>query len=162
MNYRRAVVPGVVVVVAATAVAFGPLVAGVSLATEPQPALNDDGSLTIDSATLPDEATIEPASYGAANYYLTVPSSSVTFGSVTGQPTLVYTLRIRALGLQRSTTHFLDSSVGPQFEATMTTGTLNDDEFARERFDGELSLAVRNSSGQRTLVQRNVTVRVVE
>jgi len=162
MHYRRAVVPGVVAVVAVTAVAFGPLVAGVSLASESRPTFSQQGSLAIDSASLPAEATIEPADYGAANYYLTVSPATVEFASVEGSPTLVYMLEIEALGLQRGTSHFLDSAVESPFEATIDTGTLTDRSFDRRQYDGRLSLSVRNSSGQHTLAARNVTVRVVE
>jgi len=162
MNRSRAVVSGVVTVIVVTAVVFGPLVPGLSLASEPDAGIGGEGSLTVASATFPETATIEPADYGAANAYLTVPSTSVEFGSLTGTPTLVYRLRIEALGLQRSTSHFLDSSDGPTFEATMATGTLEESALERPQYDGTLSLAVRNGSGQRTAVHRNITVEVVE
>jgi hypothetical protein len=162
MNYRRAVVPGFVAVVAVTAFVFGPLVAGVSLASESPATLSQEGSIQGASASFPAEATIEPADYGAASYYLVVPSATAEFAAVEGTPTLAYTLEIRALGLQRTTTHFLDSSVGSPFEATMSTATLSDQSFERDQYDARLSLAVRNASDQRTLAARNVTVRVVE
>ena len=161
MNVRRVVVPGFVAVVAVTAIVFWPLVAGVSLAEEPNPVFSQEGDIRLDAATFPAEATIEPADYGAANYYLVVPPADVEF-TVEGTPTLVYTLEIEAFGLQRSTTHFLDSSVGSSFEATMATATLTDRSFNRSQSDARLSLAVRNTTGQRTLAQRNISVRVVE
>lgn len=162
MNYRRAVVPGVVAVVAVTAVVFGPLVAGVSLASESETSLSQSGSIRLDSASFPSEATLEPADYGAANYYLVVPSATVEFAAVEGSPTLVYRLEIDAFGFQRSTNHFLDSSVESPFEATMPTTTLTDETFERSEYDARLSLAARNGTGQRTLASRNITVRVVE
>jgi len=160
MNYRRVVVPGVVAVVAVTAVVFGPLVAGVSLANDSQ-TFAQDGTIRLDSASLPSEGTIESADYGAANYYLTVPSTTVEFAAVEGSPTLVYLLQIEALGMQRSTNHFLDSSVTSPFEVTMESATL-DRTFDQSEYDARLSLAVRNESGQYPLAERNITVRVEE
>lgn len=160
MKRRRAVVSGVVAVIAVTAVAFGPLVAGISLASESPVELGASGSLTIASAEFPEKATIEPAGYGAANAYLTVPSTTVEFASLTGNPTLQYTLRIEALGLQRSTSHFLDESHGPTFEATMSTGTLEEGVLNKSQYTGTLSLDVRDDSGPRTVAQQNITIEV--
>lgn len=162
MDYRRAVVPGVVVVIVVTAVVFGPLVSGISLASDDGPVVAGEGTLTIASASFPSTATIEPADYGAANYYLTVPPTTVEFGSIDGNTALVYTIEIEGLGLQRSTAHYLDSSYGPTFEATMSSGTLTDSEFDRSQYPATLSLAARNASDYRVLEERNVTVEVTE
>jgi len=156
------VVSGVVAVIVVTAIVSGPLVSGISVASESDVELGADGSLTIASVTFPETATIEAASYGAANAYLKVPAATVEFGSITGNPTLVYTLRIEALGLQRTTSHFLDSTYGPTFEATMATGTLDESALDQSQYEGTLSLSVRNGTGQRTAAQRNITVEVVE
>lgn len=160
MDSRRAVLSGVIAVIVVTAVLFGPLVSGISLADEEAVAFGADGSLTVASAAFPETATIEPAGYGAANAYLTVPATTVEFGSLRGNPTLVYTLRIEALGLQRSTSHFLDSSHGPTFEATMASATLEESALDQSEYDATLSLNVRNASGIRTATERNITVEV--
>ena len=162
MSGKRVLVPLVVAVVAVTAVAFGPLVAGVSLASEPDVEFGAEGSLTVASVQFPASATIEPAGYGAGNAYLTVPDTTLAFESLSGQPTLVYTLRIEGLGLQRSTAHFLDSSYGPSYEATMSTYTIETDELDQRSYDATLSIAVRNGTTQRTAARRNITVEVTE
>ena len=162
MTYRGVVVPAVVAIIAVTAVAFGPLVAGVSLADEREVTFGNEGTILFESAELPSMATIQQPSYGAANYYLTVPAATVTLGGVSGQPTLVYTVEIPALGYQRSSTYLLDTATGPRFEATMSAGTLTDQSFDRTEYNGTLSLGVRNASSQRTLTQQPITVRVVE
>jgi hypothetical protein len=162
MDSRRVVLSGVIAVIVVTAVVFGPLVSGISLADEDEVDFGADGSLTIASAQFPETATIEPAEYGAANAYLTVPATTVEFESLTGAPTLVYTLRIEALGLQRSTSHFLDDSYGPTFEATMASTTLEENTLDQSEYEATLSLNVRNGSGIRTAAEQNITVEVSE
>lgn len=164
MNRKRVMISLVVTVIVATAVAFGPLIAGVSLAdgSESDVAFGAGGSLTLVSVQFPETATIDSADYGAANAYLRVPPATVEFGSLTGNPTLVYMLRIEGLGLQRSTSHFLDSSYGPTYEATMSTGTIDKSDIDQQSYDATLSLNVRNGSGLRTAAQRNITIEVAK
>ncbi|MDS0281552.1 hypothetical protein [Haloarcula onubensis] len=163
MTHRRAVVPAVVGVVVLTAVAFGPLVSGLSLASETGPDISNGGSLSIDSVEFPHDGTIEPASYGAANAYLTVPPATVRFASIRGNPMLVYKLRVTELGYSVSTTHFLDAADhGPTYEATIDPMTVDDSQFQRRQYAAELSVVVRDSDGRRVAASRNVTVRVVE
>jgi hypothetical protein len=145
-----------------TAVVFGPLVAGVSLASAPEVKISNSGTLTIANVTFPSEATIEPASYGAANHYVSVPPATVQFEELEGTPTLIYTLKIPTLGKQISSAHLLTTDHGPTYDATVATTVLNDSALSQSRYDGELSIAVRNGTGQRTVASKNVTVRVVK
>jgi len=161
MESSRVVVAVVAVVVATTAVS-GPLVAGVSLASDSQPQIGNDGTLTVDSVSLPSAATIERASYGAANYYLLVPPATVEIGSISGTPTLVYGFEIGALNHTRSTSHFLDEQSGPAYEATMPNGVLDSHRIDQQQYDATASIAVREGDDLRTVASRNVTVEVVE
>lgn len=163
MNYGRGVVPAVVGVVVLTAVAFGPLVSGPSLASEPAPAINNEGSLTIQSVEFPATATLGAASYGAANAYLKVPPAMVTFESIRGTPTLIYKLRVGDLGYSVSTTHFLDADKhGPTYEATTDPMSVDESELQNSEYPGELAIVVRDSDGRRVAARQNITVQVVE
>jgi len=163
MNYRRAVVPAVVGVIVLMAVAFGPLVDGLSLASEPAPAISNEGTLTIASVEFPTNVTIGAASYGAANAYLNVPPATVRFESITRTPTLLYNIRIPELGKSVSTAHFLDADQhGPTFDATIEPSSVDESKVQQRQYAAELSLIVRDSDGRRVAARQNVTVQVVE
>lgn len=159
MQRDRAAIVAVCVVVAATAVAFGPLVTALSLG-EPADADaggQDRGSLAVESVVFPERVTIEAASYGAANHYVTVPAATVRIRSLTGAPMLVYRLRIEDLGVQLGTVHFLERVEGQTYQATLEPATLDRDEFDEE-YTGELSVVVIDTSGRRTVANRTVAV----
>jgi len=165
MQRDRAAIVAVCVVVAATAVAFGPLVTALSLG-EPADAdagagSQDRGSLTVESVSFPETATIEAASYGAANHYVTVPAATVQINSLTGAPLLVYRLRIEALGVQLGTVHFLERVEGETYRATMEPATIDREQLDAE-YTGELSVVVIDASGRRTVANQTVTVTTVE
>jgi len=163
MTYRRAVVPAVVGIVVLTAVAFGPLVSGLSLASEPAPAIASEGTLAIESVEFPDNATISEASYGAANAYLSVPPAAVRFESITGNPTLIYKLRINETGQSVSTTHFLRADEhGPTYDATIDPVSVDESQYPNAQYTGELSIIVRDSDGRRVAASQNISVEVVE
>lgn len=157
----RAVVWGVATLVVATVLVSGPLVPGVSVATEPASVDYGEGNATVAETTLPATATIADADYGAANHQLTVPAATVRFGTLTGHPTLAYSVEIPALNYSRTTTHFLDSS-HTRFEATMQSDTLQSSRISDDRYDATVRLVVRDSGGATTVARRNVTVEVVE
>jgi hypothetical protein len=159
MHLGRVTVTAVVVAVVTTAVVFGPLVPGFALAAEPEPVISNSGSLTATDVTLPSSATIESAAYGAANHYVSVPPATVEFDSIRGTSTLIYALSLET-GYKTSTTHFIDESYGPVYEAKLGTGAITLPSEPPDQYAGELSVAVRNESGKRVLERRNVTVRV--
>jgi len=163
MRYRRAIVPTVVGIVVLTAVAFGPLVSSVSLASEPTTVITNEGALTVESVTFPTEATVSPASYGAANAYLEVPPATVRFDSITGNPTLVYELHIEQLDYSFSSSHFLDAGEhGPTYDATIASMSVDESRLEKRRYPGVLTVGVRNSTGLRVAASQNITVRVTE
>jgi len=163
MKYRQVIVPAAVGIFALTAVAFGPLVSGVSLESEPAPVITNEGELTIESVTFPTEVTVSSGSYGAANAYLRVPPATVRFDSITGNPTLVYELRIDQLNYSFSSSHFLDAGDhGPTYDATVAPMSVDDSRFEKQRYPGVLTIGVRNSTGLRVAASRNITVRVAE
>lgn len=163
MSYRRAVVPAVVGLVILTAVAFGPLVSGLSLASEPPPAITNEGTLTIESVDFPTNVTVRPASYGAANAYVNVPPASVAFSSISGQPTLLYRLQIPAVNYSFSTSHFLNADEhGPTYEATLKPMSVDKERFEKQRYPGVLTVAVHDTDGRHVAASQNITVQVIE
>lgn len=159
MDAERSAVAGVGIVILLTAVAFGPLVAGISLSEPPTSQVGEEqGDVQIESVTFPMEATIESASYGAANYHVTVPAASVRIQSLSGSPILAYELTIASLGVQLSTAHFLDDGTSSPYELTMEPATL-DRESLDEEYTGEAAVVAIDSSGRRTVANQTVTVR---
>ena len=110
MEQTRAVTIVVTAIILGVTLLSGPLIPGVTVAQEPEPLTLETGNSTIANVQLPDRATLECGSYGAANYYIRVPPAIVQFETLEGNPTLVYKLRIDDLGYARTTNHFLDES----------------------------------------------------
>jgi hypothetical protein len=163
MHRDRAAIVAVCILIAATAVAFGPLVTAFSLEerAESDAGGQDRGSLAVESVSFPETATIDAASYGAANHYVTVPAATVRIRSRTGAPLLVYRLRIEALGVQLSTVHFLERIEGATYRATMEPATI-DREQLDAAYTGELSVVVIDASGRRPVANQTVAVTTVE
>ena len=159
MDRERGAILAVCGIIALTAVAFGPLVSGLSLedASDSQSESTDRGSLTVESVSFPSTALIEPTSYGAANHYVSAPPATVRIDSISGSPLLSYQLRIESLGVQLSTVHFLDETTDPAYEVTIDPATMDLD-LGDEEYTGELSIIVIDSSGRRTVANQTVPV----
>jgi hypothetical protein len=159
VNAERSAVAGVGIVILLTAVVFGPLVAGISLSEPPKSQVSEkQGDITIESVTFPAEATIESASYGAANHHVNIPAASVQIQSLSGAPILAYELTIASIGVKLSTAHFLDEGNSSRYELTMEPATLNR-ESLDEEYTGEAAVVAIDSSGRRTVAKQTVTVR---
>ena len=159
MDAERSTIAGVGIVILLTAVAFGPLVAGISLSEPPKSQLGEEqGDVRIESVTFPAEATIEPASYGAANYQATIPAAVVQIQTLSGTPILAYELTIAPLGVKLSTAHFLDEGTPSPYELTMEPATLNNEPLDEE-YTGEAAVIAIDSSGRRIVANQTVTVR---
>ncbi|WP_254274019.1 hypothetical protein [Haloarcula marina] len=161
MDYSRAAVLGVAIVVLVTAAVSGPLVPGVTLTTERSVAYGE-GTANVSSATLPDRATLERGSFGQRGYYLTVPPGTVQFDALTGTPMLVYRLNIDDIGYTRSTVHFLDASVAERYEVTMDADNFAPERIDRQTYRGTIGVVVEDSRSRRLVAERNLTVEVDE
>jgi hypothetical protein len=140
----------------------GPLVPGVTLASEPEPVALETGNVTVSAVEMPDQVTLEAGSYGAASYYLDTPPARVQFSNLTGRPTLVYELTIEELSYTRTTNHFLDGSVGDTYELTLASDTFTEGEIERERYNGTVTVSKRDGAGHGVVATHNVTIPVVE
>lgn len=162
MERTRAVVAGATAVILGVTLLSGPLVPGVTLASEPAPIALESGNVTVSAVEMPNEVTLEAGSYGAANYYLDAPPIRVQFSTLSGRPTLVYELAIEELGYTRTTNHFLDASTGDAYDLTLASDTLTDADVTREQYNGTVTVSKRDSAGHGVVATRNITIRVVE
>jgi len=162
MERTRAVITSVIAVILGVTLLSGPLVPGVTLATEPEPVALETGNVTVSTVEMPDEVTLEKGSYGAASYYLDAPPVRIQFANLTGRPTLVYKLTIEELGYSRTTNHFLDDSTGDTYDLTLASDTFTDGEIEHEQYTGTMIVSKRDGSGHGVVAARNVTISVVE
>lgn len=159
MDRTRGAIAGVCVVVMLTAVAFGPLVAGISLSKDTESQVGEEqGSIAVNSIAFPATATIEPAAYGAANHQVTMPPATVRIQTLSGTPILVYKISIAPLGVQFSTAHFLDEQTPLPYELTLEPATLTGGSVGEE-YTGEAAVVAIDSSGRQTVANQTVTVR---
>lgn len=162
MERTRAVITSVIAIMLGVTLLSGPLVPGVTLASEPEPVALETGNVTVSAVEMPEGVTLEKGSYGAASYYLNAPPVRIQFSNRTGRPTLVYELTIDELSYTRTTNHFLDDSTGDTYELTLASDTFTDGEIERERYNGTVTVSKRDGSGHGVVATRNVTISVVE
>jgi len=161
MERTRRVVAAVSALIVGITLLSGPLVPGVTLASEPEPVALETGNLTVSMVEMSGDVTLESGSYGAASYYLNAPPVRVHFTNQTGKPTLVYELTIEELGYSRTTNHFLDESAGDAYELSLASDTFTDGEIEREQYTGTVTISKRDGSGHGVVATRNVTISVV-
>jgi hypothetical protein len=162
MERTRAVITSVIALILGVTLLSGPLVPGVTLASEPEPVALETGNVTVSAVEMSGNVTLEKGSYGAASYYLDAPPVRTQFSNLTGRPTLVYELTIEELGYSRTTNHFLDESAGDAYELTLASDTFTDGEIKRDQYNGTVTISKRDSSGHGVVATRNVTISVVK
>ncbi|WP_336337883.1 hypothetical protein [Haloarcula brevis] len=162
MEKTRAVVTSVAAVILVITLLSGPLVPGVTVASEPAPVELETGNVTVSAVEMPSQVTLEGGSYGAASYYLDAPPVRVQFSKLTGRPTLVYELRIEELSYSRTTNHFLDDSTGDTYDLTLASDTFTEGEIDRDQYNGTVTVRKRDGAGHGVVAARNVTIPVVE
>ena len=162
MERTRAVITSVIAIILGVTLLSGPLVPGVTLATEPEPVALESGNVTVSTVEMPEKVTLEKGSYGAASYYLDAPPVRIQFANRTGRPTLVYKLTIEELGYTRTTNHFLDDSTGDTYDLTLASDTFTGGEIEHEQYTGTVTVSKRDGAGHGVVATRNITISVVE
>ena len=162
MDADRAVVWAVVALVVMTTIASGPLVGAVNLTQERESTAYGQGSVTVDNATLPANATLSAGRFGAGEYTLRVPDAAVGIAGVEGRPLLVYKIDIPERGYSRSSTHFLSTDSVGSFAASIADDSVAPDTVNRSAYDAELRLLVRANDTSRVVAERSITVEVEE
>ena len=151
MEYSRALLAVAVAVAVGVATLSGPLAADVGTTTA-EPDRLGNGSADVTVAELPRTVSLVEREGG---HDLRVPDATVDVERLDGRPGLVYKLRIPALGYARSTTAFPEAS--GQHRLAIAGGSPSV-ENERERYEGELLVAIRSGADRRVLERRNVTV----
>ncbi len=111
--------------------ASGPLVPSVTLASEPESVALESGNVTVSTAEMPEEVTIEKGSYGAASYYPMHRRSYTLRDSYRTADTRLQ-LPIEELGSTRTTIASGRLS-GDTYALTLASDTFTDEEIERER-----------------------------
>ncbi|QLD90806.1 hypothetical protein HWV07_17860 [Natronomonas salina] len=160
MNCERAVLVATVTILLGVTIVSGPLV-GVSLTTSEA---FDPGSGTIEASVTaaPETATLERGSHGAGVYYLRAAPIEVEIEEASGQPSLTYELLVTELGHTASSITFLDGDAAGTASLEFDASTLEADRVDAEAYSGVLRVIANDGDGERVLVERNVTVEVVE
>lgn len=125
-----------------------------------------EGNATVAVTDLPDRATLSESEFGAEVWRLDVPAATVNVSDVVGRPTVSYRLSIRDLGRTVGTTTVLSRCSTGMVRVAIDRSTFEPDRIENENYDGTLYVVYRGSENgtdvERTLVERNVTVEVVE
>ncbi|WP_436932114.1 hypothetical protein [Halosimplex halobium] len=162
MDRGRVAVYAAAAVIVAVTVLSGPAVGLVDLTT-PRYDMSGlgEGSAAVDEVDLPSSVSLDRG-YQSQSYYLTVPDARVRFATVEGKPTVAYGIDIPALGYSRSTTHFLRDGDAGWASLSLREDTFAEDAVDADRYEGELSLVVRDSDGKSVVANRTVPVEVRE
>lgn len=161
MHTKRPVV-AVVAVVLVTTLASGPFVGAVDLTSEPDRPTFGHGNLTVENTTLPTEAKLSPARFGAGGYELRVPPASLQIRTVTGYPRLLYEIDVHELGHTRSTMHSPPPAFTGEYELTMEGGSIDATDVEADRYRATVSVTRMANHTSYGIASRNVTVEVVE
>jgi hypothetical protein len=160
MDANRILIGVAVAAAVGAAVLSGPAFSGATPAAEADAGELGSGSADVEVVSTPEAVRLTAPEGPTAGHDLWVPPATVRVDGVERYPALVYKLRIPALGYARSTTLFLDADSEGRRRLAIDGGTVSG-ELDRERYEGELLVAVRSGADQRTLTRANVTV-VVE
>jgi hypothetical protein len=162
MDWTEYVVAGTVALVLAVTLVSGPLVGAVDFTPDREQQSFSPGEGTIEATvvSVPSTVTLDRGSYGSGAYYLRVPDATVDIESISGQPMLIYKLRIPDLGYARGTTHFVDESHEGRRTVSLERATIEPGKIGREQYRGELLILVRTNGEDETNARRNVTVEV--
>lgn len=163
MDDARVAVYAAVALILGTALVSGPLVGAVDFTREREDTFAPgSGSADVSVVSTPERARLDRGSFGSGAYNLRVPDATVQIAAVSGQPMLVYKIRIPDLGYTRGTAHFLDSSSEGRMTVSIEEDALDPDDIDRDSYPGELVVLVRADGGDEVLYRGPVTVEVTD
>lgn len=150
------------VLVLVVAFAFGPVVPGLALSSSSQKYEPASGTVDVTVSALPETLTLERSGFGSGTYQLESSSVETNVSSVSGNPLVVYDLRIPELEYNKETYRILS----PGFEGNLTirasSDTIQPSRVNAGSYVATVTVLVRSDVGSRVVVTRNVTVEVVE
>lgn len=145
----------VAVFVVLSLVATGPLV-GLDV-TQGSPDSFGEGTATVTAVDIEDsEFRVTAGRFGTDVSYLRVPTASVTVGSVTGRPRLVYVVRVPSADINVVSTTLVTD---PSRTYTLDPGDQGiERDSIREPVTATVTVRLQSFTVDRTITRRNVTV----
>lgn len=136
----------------------GPLVPGLSATGEADPTLVGPGNATL-SAVSVDTADFRfsDGRFGTGVVYLRAPDATLHVDRLTGQPRIVYRLRVPALDVDRISTRVLS---GPgAVTVGMDDRALRPERLARSEYRAVITVRVQSRTIDRTVFNETITLR---
>ena len=115
------------------------------------------GNASISVLDLPDRASIRK---GGGVYTLRVSDATLSVTNVTGQPILVYRIDIEGMGYSRGSLTVLESGFSNQVSVQLSRSTLDASDVRETSYPATLRVLLRGDGPDRTIAEKNVTVRV--
>jgi len=151
---------GLVVLVAAFA--FGPALPNVALSSSAQEYEPASGSVNVSVSELPETLTLQPNGFGSGTYQLESSSVRTTVSGVSGNPLVVYDVRIPELEYNKETYRILSPDVEGTLTIRASSDTVQPSGVNASSYDATVTVLVRSDVGSRIVATRNVTVEVVK
>ncbi|WP_338728132.1 hypothetical protein [Haladaptatus sp. DJG-WS-42] len=164
MQPVRAVASATLLILLTVTVVSGPLVGAVDLTPESQAddAPIGSGGAEVSVLSVPsDGVTLERGQYGSASFYLHAPDARVRVDAVSGQPMVVYKIRIPELGATFGTTRFLSADDVGTHTLSLGQKAFAPHRISQDSYDAELIVLVRTGNDEHELARQSVTVAVV-
>ncbi|WP_332898602.1 hypothetical protein [Haladaptatus sp. CMSO5] len=164
MQPVRAVASATLLILLTVTIVSGPLVGAVDLTPEPQAddAPIGSGAAEVSVLSVPSAGvTLERGQYGSESFYLHAPDARVRVDAVSGQPMVVYKIRIPELGATFGTTRFLNPDTVGTHSLSLGQKAFAPERITQESYEAELIVLVRTGDDEHELVRQPVTVAVV-
>jgi hypothetical protein len=112
--------------------------------------------------SVPDEARLVEADFGAGAYFLRMDPADVTLSNVVGQPILVYKLRVPGLVFVSSRNTFVTDTDEGQMSVPFDEDTVQRERVdpEAEEYPAEIIVGVLANGTERVVHRTNVTVEV--
>lgn len=147
---------GVILLVTLATGPFGPL-------SVPEGGLQDPGTgaATVSIESAPATATLTAGDYTDV-HYLEAPPVVLSVSDVRASPLLTMSLDLDELGYSHSSTFLLSSGMSGPKSFQVSRSSLESGQISNETYSGTLRIVLRDDSGKRTILERNLTVEVRE
>jgi hypothetical protein len=142
--------------------AFGPAVPGLALSSSAQEYEPASGSVNVSVSELPDTLSLDRNGFGSGTYQLQSSSVVTNVSGVSGNPLVVYDIRIPGLGYNKETYRILSPDVDGTLTIRASSDTVQPGRVNASSYAATVTVLVRSDVGTRVVATSNVTVEVVE
>lgn len=151
-----------VLLVVVAAFVVGPVVPDIALSSPAQEYEPGSGNVSVSVSDLPEELTLERNEFGSGTYQLESSVVQTNVSDVSGNPLVVYDIRIPELGYNKETYRILSPDVDGALTIRASSDTVQPSKVDGTSFVATVTVLVRSDGGSREVATRNVTVEVVE